>query len=146
MASKILIRRANIKDISQIYNLGKKTKELEFSKGMTFHDRVELKEFIKKPRDNILLVSLVDKKISGFLYAKIVSRTWCILDNLVIDEYYRGHGIASLLLENLYKILKNKKVSYIQILEDIHHKKTREFWKRKGFIEEKKFIWADKII
>jgi ribosomal protein S18 acetylase RimI-like enzyme len=143
---RIIIRRAKQKDISQIYNLGKKTKELMFSKGMNFHDKKELLEFTLRKRDNILLVSILDKRVVGFLYAKIVSKTWCILDNLVVDEEFRNHGIGSILLEELYKILKKNKVSYIQILEDIHHKKTREFWKKKGFLEEKKFIWADKII
>jgi N-acetylglutamate synthase-like GNAT family acetyltransferase len=143
---EIKIRRGKLKDISQIYNLGKHAKELEFSKKMNFHDKVELKEFVTKTKDNILLVSISNKKVIGFLYAKIVSRTWCILDNLVVDEKFREEGIGSLLLEDLYKILKNKKVNYIQILEDIHHKKTREFWKKKGFKEEKKFIWADKRI
>ena len=143
---EIEIRRGKLKDISQIYNLGKKTKELEFSEKMNFHDKIELKEFVTEKRDNILLVCLTHKKIVGFLYAKIVSKEWCILDNLVIEENYRNNGIGSLLLEDLYQILKKKKLNYIQILEEIHHKKTREFWKKKGFKEEKKFIWADKII
>ena len=142
----IKIRRGKIKDISQIYNLGKHAKELEFSKKMNFHDRLELKEFVTKTKDNILLVSIIGNKIVGFLYAKIVSREWCILDNLVVKEEFREHGVGSLLLQDLCEILKKKKVNYLQLLEDIHHKKTREFWKKKGFKEEKKFIWADKKI
>jgi len=113
---------------------------------MNFHDKIELKEFIKNKKDNVLLVSIFDKKIVGFLYAKIVSKTWCILDNLVVSEEFREQGIGSLLLDKFYKILKNKKINYVQILEDIHHKKTRKFWKEKGFKEERVFIWADKLI
>jgi N-acetylglutamate synthase-like GNAT family acetyltransferase len=142
----IIIRSAKEGDIDLIYALGKKTKELIFSEKMNFHDKIELSEFIKNKKDNILLVLILDQEIIGFLYAKIVSKTWCILDNLVIDEKFRDHGMGSLLLNNFYKILKNKKISYVQILEDIHHKKTRKFWKKKGFCEEKVYVWADKII
>jgi N-acetylglutamate synthase-like GNAT family acetyltransferase len=146
MNSKFEIRRAKLGDIEDIFCLGKKTKELNFSKKMQFHDKIELKQFIKNSRENILLVATIDNIIVGFLYAKIVSKTWCILDNLVVDKKNREEGIGSLLIEELYKILKSKKINYVQILEEIHHKKTREFWKKKGFKEEKVFIWADKII
>jgi GNAT superfamily N-acetyltransferase len=103
-------------------------------------------EFVKKPKYNILLVAESCEEIIGFLYAKIVSKTWCILDNLVVDKKYREEGIGNLLVEDLYKILKSKKINYVQILEDIHHKKTREFWKKKWFKEEKIFVWADKVL
>jgi GNAT superfamily N-acetyltransferase len=143
---KIKIQRARIQDIDIIYKLGSGAKELQFSKKMKFHDKVELKEFILKPKDNILLTAIFNDKIVGFLYAKIVSKTWCILDNLVVYKDYRSIGIGTSLLHHFYKILKNRKINYIQILEDIHHKKTRKFWKDMGFKEEKVFVWADKII
>lgn len=146
MTPEIKIRNAKISDISQVYLIGKGAKELEFSKKMNFHDKSELTEFILNKKDNIFLVAAKKEEIIGFLYAKIVSKTWCILDNLVVEKEYRDQGIGSLLLDEFYKNLKNKKISYIQILEDVHHKKTRKFWKDKGFKEEKVFIWADKVI
>ncbi|MBS3074972.1 hypothetical protein J4429_00775 [Candidatus Pacearchaeota archaeon] len=44
------------------------------------------------------------------------------------------------------KLKDINKINYIQILEDLHNKKTRKFWKDKGFKEEKTFVWADKIL
>lgn len=143
---KIIIRRARSSDINEIYSIGKRTIELNFSKKMNFHDKIELREFIKRPRDNLLIIAEIDNDTIGFLYAKIVSRTWCILDNLVVKPEFRKLGTGHLLLEELYKILKNNKITYIQILEDINNKKTRKFWKDNGFKEEKVFIWADKRI
>ena len=143
---QIKIRRAKKEDVNQIHELGRKTKELNFSTKMVFHDKIELKEFVHKPATNILLVASYKKKIIGFLYAKIVSCTWCILDNLAVDLEYRKHGIGNLILHQLYIILRKDKVNYIQILEEIHHKNTRKFWHAKGFREEKVFVWADKNI
>ena len=143
---EVNIRRAALKDIQAIYCLGRKTEELNFSPNMRFHDKIELKEFVKKPETNILLVAEIENKVVGFLYAKIVSKTWCILDNLAVDEDYRGKGAGHLLLDHFYAILKKKKISYLQVLEEIHHKKTRDFWKKQGFREEKVFVWADRWI
>ena len=145
---RIKIRNAQLKDVLKIYLLGRKIAELGFSKKFSFHEKGELKESIKD-RDSIMIVAETPKKIVGFLYAKIIFHRaggWCMLDNLAVEQEYRQHGIGSALLELLYKTLKKKKVNYVQVLEDIHSKNTRNFWKSKGLKETKTFIWAEKKI
>ena len=156
------IRNAKPKDATEIYKLGKEIHELAFSKKFPFHELSEIKEFIKNKEQNIFLVAEEEMKnqekknqekkkevkIIGFLYAKILSHHaggWCMLDNIAILKKYRKHGIGSLLLQELYKNLKQRKIHYVQILE-AHRKSTRKFWKQKGFKETKTFIWAEKII
>jgi ribosomal protein S18 acetylase RimI-like enzyme len=53
---------------------------------------------------------------------------------------------ANTLLDNLYRILKDKNMDYIQALVEVNQKQTREFWKRRGFKEENKFVWIEKYI
>ena len=138
------IRIAKKADIEAICQIGKKAPELSFSKEMSFHDKSEFVEFVKHPKENILLVAEVKGQIVGFVYAKIMSKTWCLLDSLAIKKQYQNQGIGTQLLEETYKILKKNKVTYIQILEQINKKKTRLFWKKQGFKEKQAFIWADK--
>jgi hypothetical protein len=59
---KFVIRKAKLSDVNQIYELGLKTEELEFSSEFPFHEKSELREFISKPKENILFVVLIDKK------------------------------------------------------------------------------------
>lgn len=146
---KFTVRKAKLSDVPEIYNLGLKTEELEFSSEFPFHEKSELKEFISKPLENILLVALVDKKVVGFIYSKILSRRgdgWCMLDNIAVLKRYRDHGIGTLLLEETCKELKKKRIYYIQLLEEFHHKNTRKFWRHRGFKEKKIFIWAEEMI
>jgi len=147
--SRFVIRHAKLGDTNSIYALGSKFDEnLKASKrrNMHFHEKKEFKEFIKSPKYNILLVALLDNKVVGFLYAKILSYGWCLLDDVAVEANYQHDGIGSELLKEFYKILKRRKIDYVQILEEIHHKQTRKFWKDKGFREEKTFVWADKVI
>jgi ribosomal protein S18 acetylase RimI-like enzyme len=146
MESKIVIRKARISDVNKIYSLGMKTKELRFSKKFGFHGKDEIKEYSKNKNGNILLVALYKNKFAGFLFAKIVDKDWCILDNIAIDKKYRQHGIGSELIEYLSKMLKNKGMDYVQCLVDSKNKKLRNFWKGKGFKEEKVFVWVDKEV
>lgn len=145
----IKIRLANKKDIPEVYKLGKILSELSFSNKFPFHERTELKEFVKNRKENIFLVAEDNKKVIGFVFAKILahgSGGWCMLDNLAVDNKFRNHGVGSLLLNEIYRVIKERKIYYVQILEEIHHKRTRKFWRDKGFKEERVFIWADKFL
>ncbi len=145
----IKVRHARLKDINSVYSLGSKFDEnLKASKrkNMHFHEKNEFKEFIKSPKYNILLVAIINDNIVGFLYAKILSYDWCLLDDLAVEKDFQNEGIGSELLKEFYKIMKKRKIDYVQILEEIHHKKTRKFWHDRGFREEKVFVWADKML
>jgi ribosomal protein S18 acetylase RimI-like enzyme len=143
----VKILQAGKEDIDDILRLGKKFEDaLKASrlKRAHFHEKEEFLDFIKNPRENVFLVAKVDKKLAGFIYARILSEDWCMIDNLAVEKEYQKRGIGTMLIEELYKILQKRKISYIQILEEIHHKQTRKFWHDKGFREEKVFVWADK--
>lgn len=146
---KFIVRKAKLSDVDGIYNLRLKTEELEFSSEFPFHEKSELREFILNPKENILLVALINKKVVGFIYSKILSRRgdgWCMLDNIAVLKKYRDHGIGTRLLEETCKELKKRKVYCVQLLEELHHKKTRKFWKNRGFKEKKIFVWAEEMI
>ncbi len=143
------IREAQKKDIHDIYLLGKKVHELDFSKKFPFHEKSELKEFIKFRKENIFLVADEKREIVGFIFAKILSHHaggWCMLDNIAVGREHRKKGVGTKLLIELYKQLKKRNVRYIQVLEEEHHKKTKKFWRSKGFKETKHFIWAEKTL
>lgn len=146
---KFKILKAKISDASEIYHLGKRVHELDFSRKYPFHELSEIKEFIKHPKDNISLTAKASGKVEGFILAKILSHHaggWCMLDNIAVAEGYRNQGAGEMLLGALYREVKKRKVWYIQILEEAHHKKTRSFWKKMGYKETKIFIWAEKRV
>ena len=146
---KVKIGHAKLADANVIYSLGKKVHELDFSRKYPFHERSEIREFIRKSRENIFLVAKLDGKVVGFIYGRILACSaggWCMLDNIAVDKAHRYHGIGTLLLKEFCDILERKKVHYVQVLEEVHHKSTREFWKKKGFMETKTFLWAERRI
>jgi len=142
------IHHATREKVNEIYLFGKKVHELDFSKKYPFHQRAELTE-ATSDKNSILLVAEENKEVVGFLLAKIIfyrAGGWCMLDNIAVRKDFQGNGISNLLLKSLYLILRKRKVHYVQVLEEMHHKNTRKFWKHEGFRETKKFIWAEKGI
>lgn len=141
---KIEICRAQKKDAIRICAFGRKIKELSASKKARFHSKKDIEEWIKKPKDNITLVVFDEKKFIGFLYAKIMSNQWCMIDSLAIDDAYRKQGIGSLLLDYLFNILEKKEIWYVQAFVGLNNIKGRKFWREKKFKEGKKFIWLER--
>lgn len=145
----VKISKAKYFEAVEIYRLGKRIHELDFSRNYPFHELSEIKELITHPKENIFFKAKVNGELAGFIYARILSHHaggWCMLDNIGVEPKYRRHGIGEKLLKMLYKELKKRKVWYVQILEEAHHKKTRAFWKKMGYKETKMFIWAEKAV
>lgn len=146
---RLKIRRAQPRDVDNIFNLGSGFKDsLKASKirGEHFHEKSEFLEYIKNPKKNVLLVAEVDNKFVGFVCAELIDKEWCVLDNIAVDKKYQGRGIGTKLLDELYSILRKKKIFYIQLLAEKNHKKIQKFWKSKGFKEGKTFVWFDKYV
>ena len=144
----IKISRAKISDVHQIYLLGKRIRELDFSAKYPFYQLSELKESVSRSKENCLLTAKSKDTVVGFILAKILSHPaggWCLLDDLGVAPEYRNMGLGKSLLNSLYKEMKARKINYIQILES-NNRKTRSFWKKMGFRETKTFIWAEKTI
>lgn len=127
MKTNLKIRRAKKEDIPEILSLGTKIKEFVVSNETKFYHKDELEEWVKKPKDNILITATKDDMLIGFLYAKLISNNWCMLDSIGINKNYRINGIGTSLLNYLYKLIKKREVNYIQTLTDVKHRKTREF-------------------
>ena len=135
-----MVRKAQEKDIDFIMNLSKKTPELNASKSDSWlPSKTELLYWI----NDYKTIFLVEEN-KGFLLAKLNSSEWCMIDALSIDPNFRKQGIATKLLNQLDSILKEKKVEYISGLVLENFENSREFWKKKGFIEGKKLIWFEK--
>lgn len=142
----IIIRRAEMGDISKIISLGRNTKEFICSKKAKFYSRDEFENWIRRPSKNIILVIFQKGNFAGFLCVKIMSIHWCAIDTIAVKPEFRNFGMANLLLEHLYAILRKKNVCYVQALVGIEHTGTKKFWKAQDFQEGKKIIWFDRYI
>ncbi len=141
-----MIRRAGAGDISKIILLGRNTKEFICSKKIKFYNLDEFEDLIRQPSKNIILVIFQKGNFAGFLCAKIMSIHWCAIDTIAIKPEFRNFGMANLLLEHLYAMLRKKNVCYVQTLAGAEHVGTKKFWKAQNFQEGKKLIWFDKYI
>jgi len=146
MSSDIKIRRAKKEDISKILALGRKTKEFSAGGKTRFYGKKEVSEFIRNPKNNLLLVALQENKLIGFIYAKIITSEWCLFESMAIIKNFRKKGIATLLFDELHSIIKNRGIEIIEAYISPTNKNIRRFCKKFGFKEIKNFILVEKEV
>jgi N-acetylglutamate synthase-like GNAT family acetyltransferase len=134
-----MVRKANEKDVDFIFELAKALPELNASKNEVYRSKEEILEWINDDKSIVLV-----KENEGFIFAKLLSSNWCMIDAIAIKTDSRGKGTSTQLLNELYSILKEKNINYVSglVLED--SKEARNFWNKQGYSEGKELIWIEK--
>jgi ribosomal protein S18 acetylase RimI-like enzyme len=142
----ITIRKPKKIELEKIYRLGCSMKEFTVSEWVRYYRREEIREFMGKNKDNIFLVAVYNDQIIGSLFAKIISRRWCMLDTICVKENYQRKGTGKQLLEKLYSVLKKKNIHYVQAIVEQKNSKARNHYQKMGFEEGNEFVWVEKFI
>lgn len=86
-------------------------------------------------KDSTLLVAIEKKKIVGMctlqpLISTAEGGTVGIVEDLVVSEESRGHGIGGMLLDRIEEIARERQMSRLQLLTDLDNDQTFEFYNK----------------
>ena len=142
---KVIIRKADLKDLDKVQELNNKLFELEFN---NFDDTLKTGwPFEKEGQDyfedmiknEIVFVAEVEEKIVGYLAGSIceqisyITETFAELDNMCIDDEYRRFGIGTLLMDEFKKYCKEKNMQNIKVTASAKNRRAIQFYMRNGF-------------
>lgn len=143
----IKIRPAKATDAAELYKLARQIKEIGGSEEMDHYTLKEIAIWIRE-KDKMWLVAEAEKKrkkeLVGFLFAIFISHDWCMLEGLGIKKSYRHQGIGTLLLLEINKIVRQKKINFIQAFTNIKDRAAQNFWRKHGFKRGETFYWFDR--
>lgn len=143
----MITRRARKEDLDKIIQLSIETAEFIVNEKITFYEYSELEYWISDQVNNILLVSVNSKSdIIGFLFCKIMSPHWALLDNFYVTCNSRNRIIAKNMFMELEDILKCSHIQYLSVLIKEHHSRTMEICKMMDFEQRAKYFWFDKFL
>ena len=98
-------------------------------------------------RNCIFFVAEAGGRVVGFVSGYIVMRNPQLVvdrvgkvDNIFVDDEFRGKGIGTQLLEQLFAYIKSQNVVYIELSCDFANDRALELYKRLGFKEQKVFM------
>jgi len=92
------------------------------------------------------ICAVEDGKLIGFGSLTIKNNLWqegyiCHVDELVVDNTYRHHGIGTRILHHLMIIAKEKGCRRIELDSAFHRKEAHRFYERLGF-ENRAFLFS----
>lgn len=138
------IRKLELKDIDQVYELGSLRDEFTTESG-SFWTKEQLAEWSKSPSD-VMLVAEIEDKIVGFsLYAQHIPTKKITWENLYVLPEYRKSGVGSALIEKGLGLIKNLGCKYMMCCINAgDQSQFAEYLKKFGFKVYGNVIWVDK--
>ncbi len=141
-----IVRRATGDDVERIYALGTADRVFEVSPAIHFYEKSELEEWVGSPGENVLLVAEESGETVGFLYAKVMSHHWAMLDTFYVAPAWRGRGIAKQMLSFLSEALRQRGLEYISTLCDSSDAELLRHLPRQGFTPRKTYVWHEMFL
>ena len=139
----IVVRSATLADLPAILAMGQGDDAFTVSDRIRFYEKAELEEWIASPKDNILLVANSSSDLAGFLFCKIMSYHWAMLDNFYIHPSFRGQNCDGFLMEELAIRLRQRGISYLTTLTAHDQPALARYIKRHGFRTANLYEWNE---
>lgn len=144
---KVIIRRANKKDLDDILHLNfdlfkKEYKEFDRSLDMKWTYGKKGRAYFKKRasgKEGFCAVAENNGKIVGYLCGGLQvwgyreKAVYVELENMLVDKKLRGKGVGTLLTREFFKWCKDKKAKYISVTASAQNKPAIEFYRSLGF-------------
>jgi GNAT superfamily N-acetyltransferase len=143
---RVVIRPALPEDAEAVRSLGVSDAAFSVSPQVPFYETQELVAWAGNPRDNVLLVSEVDGTVGGFLFCKIMSTHWALLDNFYVSPRLRKTGASDRLFERLMEELRARSIEYLSILVKEGEAALIRTCERRGFVQQQRYMWLDMFI
>lgn len=144
----VLVRKATINDLAIIQQLNDRLFELEIeSFDPTLTPKWALSEkgrayFADMIENGFVIVAEEGEDVIGYLAGRIGLKQFyqqglrAELDNMFIDESYRGRGVGKNLINLFLKECKKEKVSSVRVTASAKNKNAIAFYEKIGFYKK----------
>lgn len=142
----VRVRYAEPADARVINAMGRGDEAFRVSESIPFYEESELIEWASNRQENILAVVELNEEVAGFLFCKVISHHWAMLDNFYLAPGARNTETAQRLRDWLFGELRTRKLSYLtcHIRED--HESLLRLVRQLGFTQRNKYTWCELFI
>jgi len=146
-STEVTVREAELVESMKIWRFGRSHPEFAISERIRFYEKREVDEWIRNPEDNIVLIAeLGNGRLIGFLYCKLMSSHWAVIDNLLVDAKYRKRNVGSRLMRLCEKVLLGRRIEYVSLLAHSSDRVTHHFLEQRGYSPTSQLVWMEKFL
>lgn len=137
-----------IPEISEVETMvawGKSNRELFLSDADPRYAPETRRQWIRDPRDDIILVTKDLRYISWYVFGYTL-RDFAYRSILYVDKPYRGMGVGMALLNRAENDLKRKHIPELGLFAEEGYDDSRAFYEKVGFAPGHVFRWMGRKI
>ena len=123
-----------------------RTDELAVNNKIGFYEPCELAEWMKKPKENLLYSTKYGGKYVGFVFAKIMSPHWALIDTFYVKPDMRKFGVGRFMQNNIDAAIKKMGVKYISRVTREDNAGMHKFLGKLGYSKRDTYAWFDKFL
>lgn len=134
----MVIDKLQIKDIESLLELYNELVDIENDKDIAINKYKEILE-----NDNYLLIVAKDgDEVVGSILGVVCKclamngDNFLVIEDVIVKENARGHGIAKRLMQSIEEFAKSKKCAYSILVSGESRKVAHKFYEKSGFNDE----------
>ncbi len=143
MNATIRIGSPSIGDVPTMVRWGKSARELWVREDGDWYSKKGLREWIKNPGNDVLLVARHSTQLIGMCLLSVLHE-WAYCSALYVEPTYRKQGIGKKLIAEAQRRVKQKGIRLFALLVEEENVGAQAFYQRLGYRSGFRFLWMDK--
>jgi GNAT superfamily N-acetyltransferase len=146
MVMELMIRDVVARDFDQVFGL---LKQLWSYKELDYEDMKKVFEHKLQAPDHFFIAALYGPQIVGFCSLTVKHNLWIQgflgnVDEMVVEESYRGMGIGKQLMQRITTIALEKNCKRLELESSFHREEAHTFYEELGF-EKRAYLFSKEI-
>jgi GNAT superfamily N-acetyltransferase len=142
----ITIRAIRKTDVARLIDVGHSHTDFRVNRRVGFYKKSELITWARRSNEGVFLIAISGKTLLGFVFCKIMSSKWAMIDSLYVLPEFRRKGVGGKLIETCFAQLRNNGIDYVSTLIKPHKRQIRSYMSRNGFRQSSKYLWMGRFI
>jgi GNAT superfamily N-acetyltransferase len=143
---ELLIRDVANRDFDQVFGL---LKQLWSYKELDYEDMKKMFDHNLQSPDHFYIVALYGPQVVGFCSLTVKHNLWVQgflgnLDEMIVEESYRGQGIGGKLVKRITEIAKEKNCKRLELESSFHREEAHKFYEELGF-EKRAYLFSKEL-
>ena len=143
---ELLIRDVSPRDFDQVFGL---LKQLWDYKELDYEGMKKVFEHNLQAPDRFYIVALYGPQVVGFCSLMVKHNLWLQgflgnVDEMIVEESYRGQGIGKKLMQRITEIAKEKNCKRLELESSFHREQAHAFYKELGF-EQRAYLFSKEL-
>jgi GNAT superfamily N-acetyltransferase len=136
--------RIGQRQVREFFATFQDARELRVNEKISFYEPCEVLFWVKKKKENLLYAVRYGGRFAGFVFAKIMSPHWALIDTFYVKPDMRKFGIGRFMQEKIDCLIAREGIKYVSRVTK--SESMKKFLAKTGYHQRDEYTWFDKFL